>query len=67
MRQRSYWDGLLSSVLAIAVSVALPGCAYAQSFQPVPPFVRPFAADKKGSIYEAIVLVKEHRNYWLFR
>ncbi|MBI5898510.1 MAG: hypothetical protein HZB40_04735 [Rhodocyclales bacterium] len=48
----------------ISAIATLSGIVSAMGLPPTPPFMRPFAADKKGEVIETVVQIKEHRNYY---
>lgn len=54
----------LHCAAALVAASALSPVSKAMGQLPTPPFMRPFAADKKGSVIETEFQIREHRNYY---
>lgn len=55
---------VLSLPSAAVVAFIASGIVSAMGLPPTPPFTRPFAADKQGTVFDTDVRIKEYRNYW---
>lgn len=54
----------LRHAAAISAIATLSGMVSAMGLPPAPPFTQPFAAHEKGAVFETVVRIREHRNYY---